>query len=143
MRRFRFFALSILLTIFLSLGEARAERPSKLWETVVKTATFSTAQSATTLWTPTTGYKFVILGGLISCDRAVTVRLQVSGTDVVPPMYIPSQGVVPIGNGQTPVYVSGIDSVLTYTSAITGTAGGKIAHNHGQVSVMVWGYEEQ
>lgn len=109
--------------------------PTQQYTTVTKTATSTTAQSATTLWTPATGFAFVLQGCLVSSQNAVQVRLQVSSVDVVPPIYLESYGSQMVGGANAPIYTSDVNAVLTYTTVSHAGA-------YKNVSVMCWGWEQ-
>lgn len=132
MRQLRAFAL---LLIVGWMGTASADLlPTQAYTTMTKIDTSTTAQSATTLWTPTTGYRFVLQGCLVSSQRALKVRFQVSSVDVIPPIYLESYGSQMVGGTYAPIYTSAVDAVLTYTTTTESTS-------YGSVSVSCWGYE--
>ena len=114
----------------------QAERPDLLVTPVVKTATATTAQTATTLWTPASGTRIVLMGCVFSADRAYLVRLQVSGTDIVAPVYLDTNGTVSVGFGVTPLYVGATNAVITYTTTNAGFTGAS-----GNAAITCTGYE--
>ena len=113
---------------------AIADRPTDLWDTVTKTATSTSAQTDTALWTPASGKRIALQGCLISSEYATVVEVEVSDVDVVPPIYLTSLGSVLIGGDGTLLYRSAKDAVLTYTTSAN-------APSYGRVSIMCWGYE--
>lgn len=138
MRKLRWTLLAAACGVLLAAGDVRAERPTDLWDTITKTATSTSAQTDTTLWTPPSGKRIALQGCLISATRATEVQFEVSDVDVIPPVYMESYGTVLVGGDQTLLYRSAKDAVLTYTTTNT-------AHSpsYGSVSVMCWGYEPE
>ena len=129
----------LLLGVYLAWAStAWADRPSDLWTPQTKTATATTAQTDTTLWTPASGKRFHLQGCAISSDGAVRVELEVSNTDVIPPISLASSGTEVISAGGALLYSSATDALLTYSTSITGVSG-----THRSVSVLCWGYESQ
>lgn len=110
-----------------------ADRPHLDYTTVTKTATGSGAATDTTLWDPESGKRFFLLGAMV-CARnaAITVELEVSDVDVVPPIRFESTGCQVVEAGGGILYESVTDAILTYT--VTGS---------GSWSVLTWGYEAQ
>lgn len=130
----------LVVVLALVLGDvAWAEKPTNLYLTVTKTSVSSGAQTDTTLWDPPADFRFILQGGLVCSDRAASFELEVSNVDVVPPMVVPSDGCVPFGGTEAPIYVGATDAVLTYTTAFTGYTNTAA----GAVSVMVWGWEDK
>lgn len=133
MKRFR--ALALLALLCWATPVCADLLPTEAYTTITKTDTSTSAQTATTLWTPATGKVFVLQGCVASATNGISVRFQVSGVDVIPPMYLPSYGVSQVGGNYAPIYTSSVaDAVLTYTTVKQGA-------NYGSVSVMCWGYE--
>ena len=120
------------------LPSASAQQPHRQFTTVVNTDTASSAQSATTIWTPTSGKMFILQGVMVSAETPVSVRFQVSGTDVIPPIILDSNGTVVVDASGYALFMSATDAVLTYTT--TSTA---LSLTHPTISVMTWGYEAQ
>lgn len=130
--------LSLLLFLFAGPASVSAEKPNFYYTTVTKTATTTTAVTDSTLWDPAANNRFVLQGVLISATNAVQVELEVSDVDVVPPVYVTSTGVVLVGGGENPIYLGAKDAVLTWSTTQVG-----VSPNHGKVSIMAWGYEEE
>lgn len=126
-----FFALNVLYT------PAYATKPTIDYVTTTTTATYATAQTGTAIWTPASGNRFVLQGGIVSSTNAITIRFQVSGVDVVAPIILTSSGTQPFGGGFAPIYVSAKNAVLTIT-----TVGNNAGNDTGTVAVTLYGYEE-
>lgn len=111
-----------------------AARPE--YEIQTKTATASSSQSDTTLWTPASGKSIALLGCHISTNRPLKVEIESSNTDVVPPIYTASEGGVLVGGNDWPIWVGDANATLTYT-----TSTDRVANTHGEVSILCWGFE--
>ena len=123
--------------LFVGMPVAFADRAAtQFYNVVTKTATSTSSQSATTLWTPATGFRFALQGCFLAAEGPVRIRLQVSGTDVIPPVVLETYGTATIGTGDSPIYMSATDAVLTYTTVITG-----LSASYPNTSIVCWGYE--
>lgn len=113
-------------------------QPHHEYTTQTKTATSTTAQTDTTLWTPATGKRFILQGVLVCATMSVRVELEVSDVDVIAPVYLDSYGCRTVDASGAALYMSATDAVLTYTTITT-------AHSpiYANVSVTAWGYEAQ
>lgn len=119
------------------LPVAVAQPPNTLYETLTKTATSTTAQTDTALWTPVSGNYFVLMGCLMSAIKPVKIDVEVSDVDVFAPVYLESYGLKLISGGGVPIYVSAKDAVLRYTtSTVDGSSFGQQ-----EFSITCWGYE--
>ena len=128
--------VGLALGVALFASPVFAERPHIDYTTLTKTSTATTQQTDAVLWTPATGNKFHLQGCLISADLPVKFELEVSDVDVVPPIYLESNGTVLLGGGENPIYSSIRDAVLTYsTNRIP------VSNQFNNVSVLCWGYE--
>ena len=107
------------------------------YDTVTKTATVTTGATDTALWTPATGYRFVVQGCEFSSTVAALVELEVSDVDVIPPQYADSYGKWQVGGGEAPIYQSAIDAVLRYTVTFSAYTPAPDT----RVSIVCWGYE--
>ncbi len=87
---------------------------------IKKTGNYATAQTRTAVWTPASGRRIVLMGVELSSDTAMNIQLEEGGADIVPPQYIGATGGVVIGFGNYPVWVGGVDAVITATSSTTG-----------------------
>jgi len=126
----RVVGLALLLACFHS--PAWALPPHLDYETQTKTATGAGPSTDTALWTPVTGNRFILQGCVVNANNAsITVELEVSDVDVIPPMQFESTGTQVVEMGGIPLYVSVEDAVLTYT--VTGS---------GAWSILCVGYEE-
>ena len=122
----------LVLMLALLSPPAWALPPHLDYETQTKTATGTAPSTDTTLWTPVTGNKFILQACWVSANNAsITVELEVSDVDVIPPMRFESTGTKVVEMGGAPIYVSTEDAVLTYT--VTGT---------GAYAILCVGYEE-
>ena len=132
------FALAIASALLAWVTIVSADNPIDTYAPTTKTATVTVAaQTATTLWAPTSGFRIALMGCTVSTRHAQQVRLQVAGVDVVPPMFFESYGVHAVGGGSsTPIYVGATDAVLTYTTSAAG---------HSPIepttSIICWGFE--
>lgn len=95
-----------------------------------KSANYTSAQTDTAIWTPSTGKKIVLVGIVFSTDTAMNIKIEVGTTSVIPPMYMAANGGAVISGGDAPIWVGSADEILTVTSSTTG--------NH---SVLLYGYE--
>jgi len=117
-------------------GTTAAGPPVDDYQTITKTATATTAQSDTALWTPTTGNYFVLQGCFFSSDFPVEFDLEVSDVDVIAPVKLESYGNALVGGGEAAIYVSAKDAVLRYSTSSTG-----LGSLTASTSVTCWGYE--
>ena len=108
-----------------------ADRPTDFYTTVTKTDSQTTQQTATTLWTPASGFSIVLQGVTISTDTLQNVKVQTGTTNVIPPQYMLASTSVTISGGNTPIWQGAANGTLTYTSSASG-----------KVSIVAWGYEE-
>ena len=89
------------------------------------------AQTNTVVWTPSSGYRAVIMGIVLATNGANTVSVDDSGsTTIVPSLYLPANGVAVISGGGAPLFEAATNLTIRYTSSA--------ATN---VSILVWGYE--
>lgn len=126
-------ALALLGALWMLGGVAWAGPPHGDYTTITNRATGQAPSTAdTALWTPTTGNKFLLQGCLVAANNAsVTVELEVSDVDVIPPIRFETTGRQVVESGGAVIYESAQDAVLTYT--VTGSGGW---------SILCWGYEE-
>lgn len=110
----------------------RADISTQLYDTQTKRATSTTIQSDTALWTPASGFVFVLQGCMIAADAAQVVDFEVSDVDVITPVYLPSNGTVVIQSGGASIYTSAVDAVMNFS-----TATGAIT------SITCWGFERR
>ena len=110
-----------------------ADRSTSDYVTVTKSATvtLTSFQTDVTLWTPASGNRIHLQGCIFSANRAMTIELEVSDVDVIPPIQMPSGGVVTVGGADAPIYVGAVDGVLAYTISV----------NSGSASSLCWGWE--
>ena len=123
---------AIAAVLVVACAPAWADRPHIDYTTVTKTATGTgTSTADTALWTPASGTRIVLLGCFFAANNAsITVELEVSDVDVIPPVRFESTGRQSVEGGGAPIYVSARDDILRYT--VTGS---------GSWSIMCWGYE--
>jgi hypothetical protein len=100
------------------------------WTPVRKTGNYNAAQTDTVIWAPAAGKAIVLLGVLLSTDTAMSMQLESSNVDVIPPCYFAANGGAVISGGG-PVWEGAADATLDLTSSAAG--------NH---SVLLWGYEK-
>lgn len=130
MRKFSGFILA-LLSVWLA-SPAYAERPHLDYSTVTKIDNQTDAQTDTTIWTPTSGYRLVIQGIYLIADTTQTVFFEVGSTTKIPVQYLIAGVPSPIELGGRPILTLETDEALTYTST-TGA----------NTSVIVVGYEDK
>ena len=97
---------------------------------ITKTANYSAAQTDAIVWTPATGKKIILMGVLLSTDTEMTIEVESSNTDIIPPCYFAATGGAVVSGG-SPLWKGAANATLTITSSEAG--------NH---SIMLWGYEE-
>ena len=101
---------------------------------IVNSNTYSTAQTAQTIWTPTSGKKFVITDIIISASAAGTIVLfdntNSATTLVTPVLTLAANGGCVVNFGVNRYTSAAANNVLKYTSG-SGAAG----------NIMVKGYE--
>lgn len=100
------------------------------WTPVHKAANYAAAQTDAVVWTPATGKQIVLLGVLLTTDTAMTIQIESSDVDVIPPCYFAANGGAVISGGG-PIWEGAANATLTITSSAAG--------NH---SVLLWGYEK-
>lgn len=126
----------LVATIFLWATSSFAEPPTRDYTTVTKIATATGGVfEDSTLWDPDSGKRIVLLGVFVSSDVWADIELEVSNVDAVNPIHLESPGSKLIESGGRPIWVSAKDAVLTWSS--------KTLPIQANVSIMVWGYEEQ
>lgn len=114
-----------------------AEASIQEYKTQTKTATGTATATDATLWTPLTGRRFALQGCHFSSIAAIAIELEVSNTDVVPPIYLDSYGSKSIGGNDKPIHTSDTNDVLTYTVTFTGHT----PLTSVSWSILCWGYE--
>ena len=124
--------LAILLTLMLSgwSRSALADVPTYDVQILTKTASVSAVVSASTIWTPAADHSIALLGCSIAMQGANTVKVQSSGTDVIPSQYFESAGGRMIGGGNFPIWVGSADATLTWTTTTAAAT-----------TIMCFGYE--
>jgi len=96
---------------------------------VIKDLQSADASGNPTVWTPTSGYRFVITDILFSTDAQLSVEFQDGGTVFIK-MYLAVDGGF-VSNFKTPIPGKAVDSLLTIDTS-----------GAGNVSVTVVGYED-
>lgn len=109
-------------------GTVTAEKGDTSYTKVHKDDQQTTAQTATTLWDPTGGKKFVITDIIISTDTAMTITL-IDQAAVIYEFYFAANGGCVI-NLQTPYESTTADNILKYTTSA-----------NGKTSISIEGYE--
>jgi hypothetical protein len=112
---------------------AWADLPSREFTTQTKTATSTTPQADTALWTPASG-KRIILQGVIACSQTPSAGVEVESNniDVIPPFAIESYGCRTFEAGGSALWMGGTDATLTFS-----------VESGSSFSIMAWGYEIQ
>lgn len=96
---------------------AMAEQPHGDYTTVVKQDNQTDAQTDTTLWTPATGNKIVVLSLNLSADAAQDAFFEVTTTTKIQKLYVGAGGNASLTAGGRPVLVLATDEALTYTTS--------------------------
>lgn len=111
---------------------ASADDNTYQYTTSYKNDNQSTAQSATTLWTPASGYRIVLQGCAVSSGTAQTTTFLFNTTTVIPIIYTAANGNALISAGSAPIGIGAADAVLKYTTTAAVAT-----------SVSCWGYERK
>lgn len=88
------------------------------YTTIHKSGDYSTAQTDTNLWTPTSGKKFVITDIIISTDTSMTVTLK-DDTTTIRKYYLQANTTI-VENLHTPYTSIAADNILKITSSAAG-----------------------
>lgn len=110
----------------LTMGARFVYNPSNM----TKTGNFSVQQTDTAVWTPAAGKKIVLMGAYFTSDAILTLELEDSNVDVIPPTYTAVKGGASITAGPAPIWIGDDDDTLDISS-----------DQAGDFSVLVWGYE--
>lgn len=108
------------------------------WVPVNKIATGTVNANATTIWTPDTGKKIVLMGAVYSSGTASSFKVE-SGTSStgIPDIQNTASGCIVLGSG-VPIWKGSADETLTYTTNLN-AADGTYKKTY---SLYLWGYEE-
>ena len=136
MKKIILFFLFLLVFAQTSYG-ANVEIAGWSHDAVSYTATSTSDAADTTIWTPSSGRKIVLMGVVYSSGSASSLLLEQSSTAVIPTIYNTVSGSIVIGNG-LPIWEGNADEVLSYTTSVNaGDSTSKKTH-----SILVWGFEE-
>ena len=135
MRRWWYVALALACLWFTpGEGAAQSSRPTDLWTPQTKTASVTSNQTDTVIWTPASGKRIALQGVVVSAGGAGRVEIESSDVDVVPPITLDSGGFKSFDAGGVVIWSGAVDATLAYTN--TGGYEGTQP-----LSILVWGYE--
>ena len=129
--KFKF--LLILAVLLITVSFVYAEVNPLLWDAKTKTATGTSSASDTTIWTPASGNKIVLMGVMLSSESDMDFLIETGSTAVIPRVYgIATEPVVILSNS-TPIWTGSDDATLTYT-----------VDNYDSMnySILLWGFEK-
>ena len=130
--RNRLLTLLTLLSLLSMPSSLWADKSTSHYTTINENENTTDAQTDTTLWTPASGFRFILQGCFVSADATQTVEFEVSDVDVIPPIYVAANTSALIGGSHGSIYTSAADAVLKYSTTTSANT-----------SVTCWGYEDR
>ena len=113
----------VALALCAAPAAAWADQDQLAHTTIVKRANPTTVQTDSTFWTPASGKAIVLMGCIFSSlESPGTIQLEVSNTDVIPPIVFPTIGTVVVGFGNSPIAMLDNDDVITLTTTTDASA---------------------